>query len=86
MLALSLAAGAAGAASAASAAERFDVAVTVDDLSVHGPLPHAMTWGGIAQSYLATLKAHRVPRSVRLRQRQAHRGAACQRGRARFLA
>ena len=57
LLALSLAA---SAADAASTAERFDVAVTVDDLSVHGPLPRGMTWNGIAQSHLATLKAHRV--------------------------
>ena len=55
MIALSLAFGSAG------AADRFDVAVTVDDLPVHGPLPHGMTWAGIAQSTLATLKAHRVP-------------------------
>lgn len=53
--ALVLAAGAAG------AAERFDVAVTVDDLTAHGPLPHGMTRLGIAQSYLSTLKSHRVP-------------------------
>jgi hypothetical protein len=58
MLALSLAAGAAG---STCAGDRFDVAITVDDLSVHGPLPRGMTWGGIAESYLATLKAHRVP-------------------------
>jgi peptidoglycan/xylan/chitin deacetylase (PgdA/CDA1 family) len=55
MFALCLAAG------STSAADRFDVAVTVDDLSVHGPLPRGMTWAGIADSYLATLKAHRVP-------------------------
>jgi peptidoglycan/xylan/chitin deacetylase (PgdA/CDA1 family) len=58
MAALALAAGAPG---GVGAAERFDIAVTVDDLSVHGPLPRAMTWAGIAESYLATLKAHRVP-------------------------
>lgn len=45
----------------ASAAEGFDVAVTVDDLSVHGPLPKGTTWPAIARSYIATLKAHRVP-------------------------
>lgn len=55
LVALGLAAG------SVHAAERFDVAVTVDDLSVHGPLPRGMTWAGIAQSYLATLKAHQVP-------------------------
>jgi peptidoglycan/xylan/chitin deacetylase (PgdA/CDA1 family) len=38
----------------------FDVAVTVDDLSVHGPLPQGMRWTGIALSYIATLKQHRV--------------------------
>jgi peptidoglycan/xylan/chitin deacetylase (PgdA/CDA1 family) len=49
------------AAGAASAADRFDIAVTVDDLTVHGPLPKGMTWAGIAQSYLDTLAAHKVP-------------------------
>jgi peptidoglycan/xylan/chitin deacetylase (PgdA/CDA1 family) len=43
--------------------ERFDVAVTVDDLSVHGPLPQGMRWTGIALSYIATLKEHRVPQA-----------------------
>jgi peptidoglycan/xylan/chitin deacetylase (PgdA/CDA1 family) len=42
---------------------RFDVAVTVDDLTAHGPLPQGMTRVGIAGSYLATLKAHRVPQA-----------------------
>ena len=46
---------------AAHAADRFDVAVTVDDLSVHGTLPRGQSWPGIAQSYLDTLKAHDVP-------------------------
>ena len=41
----------------------FDVAVTVDDLSVHGPLPQGMRWAGIALSYIATLKEHRVPQA-----------------------
>jgi peptidoglycan/xylan/chitin deacetylase (PgdA/CDA1 family) len=49
------------AAGAASAADHFDVAVTVDDLTAHGPLPQGMTRLGIAQSYLSTLTAHRVP-------------------------
>jgi len=46
---------------ATPAAERFDLAVTVDDLPVHGALPRGMDWPGIARSYLATLKAHDVP-------------------------
>jgi hypothetical protein len=50
-------------AGAAGAPERFDVAVTVDDLSVHGPLPKGQTWPAIADSYIATLKAHGVPRA-----------------------
>jgi peptidoglycan/xylan/chitin deacetylase (PgdA/CDA1 family) len=49
------------AAGAAAAADRFDLAVTVDDLSVHGALPRGQTWPGVAQSTLDTLKAHRVP-------------------------
>jgi peptidoglycan/xylan/chitin deacetylase (PgdA/CDA1 family) len=60
---LAFAAGALGAAvpaAGATPAARFDVAVTVDDLSVHGALPPGMSWGGIARSYIATLKAHGV--------------------------
>ncbi len=38
----------------------FDIAITVDDLTAHGPLPQGMTRVGIAQSYIATLKAHHV--------------------------
>jgi peptidoglycan/xylan/chitin deacetylase (PgdA/CDA1 family) len=49
------------AAGLAVAAERFDVAVTVDDLTAHGTLPKGATRTGIAASYLATLKAHGVP-------------------------
>jgi hypothetical protein len=41
--------------------ERFDVAVTVDDLPVHGALPRGLSRGAIAQSYLDTLKRHGVP-------------------------
>lgn len=41
--------------------EGFDLAVTVDDLPVHGALPRGMDWPGIARSYIATLKAHAVP-------------------------
>jgi len=40
---------------------RFDLAVTVDDLPVHGALPKGMDWPGIAGSYIDTLKAHGVP-------------------------
>jgi peptidoglycan/xylan/chitin deacetylase (PgdA/CDA1 family) len=49
------------AAGAASAADGFDIAITVDDLSVHGPLVQGTNWVGVAQSYLDTLKAHAVP-------------------------
>jgi peptidoglycan/xylan/chitin deacetylase (PgdA/CDA1 family) len=45
----------------AQGAERFDIAITVDDLPVHGALPNGMTRRGIAHAYLQTLKAHRVP-------------------------
>ncbi|MDC7683073.1 polysaccharide deacetylase [Asticcacaulis sp. BYS171W] len=48
-------------ASGTAAAERFDIAITVDDLPAHGPLPKGMTRDGIASSYLATLKANKVP-------------------------
>lgn len=54
MLILLLAAGAAS-------ADGFDIAITVDDLPAHGPLPNGMTRLGIAQSYIATLKRHGVP-------------------------
>lgn len=43
------------------AAEPFDVAITVDDLPVHGKLPPGMTWLGIADAHLKTFKAHGVP-------------------------
>lgn len=43
------------------AAERFDIAITVDDLPAHGALPPGMTRLGIARSYLDTLTAHQVP-------------------------
>jgi peptidoglycan/xylan/chitin deacetylase (PgdA/CDA1 family) len=45
----------------AGAAERFEVAITVDDVPIHGPLPPGMTRLGIATVTLATLKAHGVP-------------------------
>ncbi|MFK3737391.1 polysaccharide deacetylase family protein [Massilia sp. TN1-12] len=48
-------------AAADTAADRFDVAVTVDDLPVHGPLPRGLTRAGIARSYIETLKRHGVP-------------------------
>jgi peptidoglycan/xylan/chitin deacetylase (PgdA/CDA1 family) len=46
---------------ATTQAQTFDIAITVDDLPAHGPLPPGTTRSGIAQSYLATLKAHHVP-------------------------
>ena len=46
---------------ATPAARGFDIAITVDDLSAHGSLPPGMAWPGVAERYLATLKAHRVP-------------------------
>ncbi len=46
---------------ATASADGFDIAITVDDLPAHGPLPNGMTRLGIAQSYLATLKRHGVP-------------------------
>jgi peptidoglycan/xylan/chitin deacetylase (PgdA/CDA1 family) len=49
------------AAAGKTAAGRFDIAITVDDLSAHGSLPPGMRWSGIADSYLATLKRHGVP-------------------------
>ena len=42
------------------ATDRFDIAITVDDVPLHGALPPRMTRLGIAQSTLATLKAHHV--------------------------
>lgn len=45
----------------AIAADPFDIAITVDDLPAHGPLPSGTTRLGIARSYLDTLKAHHVP-------------------------
>jgi peptidoglycan/xylan/chitin deacetylase (PgdA/CDA1 family) len=54
---------AAGSAQAEAKAKGFDIAITVDDLTAHGELPQGMTRVGIAQSYLATLKAHHVPQA-----------------------
>ena len=45
---------------AADTVEKFDLAVTVDDLPVHGALPRGMDWPGIAGDYIATLKQHGV--------------------------
>lgn len=45
----------------AFATERFDIAITVDDLPIHGTLPAGMTRLGIARATLDTLKAHGVP-------------------------
>jgi peptidoglycan/xylan/chitin deacetylase (PgdA/CDA1 family) len=53
-------AGAAGAGETDRAADRFDVAVTVDDLPAHGPLPRGQTRAGIARSWLDTLARHGV--------------------------
>jgi peptidoglycan/xylan/chitin deacetylase (PgdA/CDA1 family) len=39
----------------------FDIAITADDLTVHGALPPGQTWPGIARAYIAALKAHGVP-------------------------
>lgn len=47
----------------AHGAERFDIAVTADDLPAHGRLPHGLTWAGIATSYVGTLKSHGVPQT-----------------------
>ena len=50
-------------ADSARAPARFDLAVTVDDLTVHGPLPRGLSWTGIAHSHIATLAAYRVPQA-----------------------
>ncbi|MFT4089442.1 MAG: polysaccharide deacetylase family protein [Asticcacaulis sp.] len=42
-------------------AQSFDVAITVDDLPLQGQLPVSMTRLEVAESYLKTLKAHKVP-------------------------
>jgi peptidoglycan/xylan/chitin deacetylase (PgdA/CDA1 family) len=63
---LALAAGALGTGGVACGAapdQRFELAVTVDDLSVHGTLPQGTSWRAIGQSYVATLKAHGVPQA-----------------------
>lgn len=50
-------------AAAGAGADGFDIAITVDDLPAHGPLPDGMTRLGIAQSYIDTLKRHGVPQA-----------------------
>jgi len=45
----------------ASAADRFDVAVTVDDLPSHGSKPADITRAEIARSHIETFRAHGVP-------------------------
>jgi len=45
---------------AAALAQGFDVAVTVDDLPVHGALPPGMTRLSIAEAHIADFKAHGV--------------------------
>lgn len=54
---------AAAAQSSGQSTDRFDIAITVDDLTAHGALPQGMTRAGIAKSYLETLKAHGVPQA-----------------------
>ena len=39
----------------------LQMAITVDDLPVHGPLPKGVTRLEVHQKILATLKAHKVP-------------------------
>jgi peptidoglycan/xylan/chitin deacetylase (PgdA/CDA1 family) len=46
----------------ASAADRFDIAITVDDLPAHGSrLPPGVTRMNIADTFIKALKAHNVP-------------------------
>ena len=47
-------------AAGAQPAERFDIAITVDDLPAHGPLPAGMTRADIAAAHIAIFKAHGV--------------------------
>lgn len=61
LLSLVLAAAAGAGAASERAAERFDIAITVDDLPFHGALPAGMSRLGIAQATLATLRAYGVP-------------------------
>jgi peptidoglycan/xylan/chitin deacetylase (PgdA/CDA1 family) len=59
--ALSLILFAAVAAAAAAPAARTKVALTFDDLPVHGPLPPGTTRSDVARSIVATLKAAKAP-------------------------
>jgi peptidoglycan/xylan/chitin deacetylase (PgdA/CDA1 family) len=45
----------------AHAQARFDVAITVDDLPAHGPVPPGVSRTDVARDYLAALKAHNIP-------------------------
>ena len=62
------------AAFSAHAQAGFDVAITVDDLPAHGPVPPGVSRTDVARDYLAALKAHNVPavygfvNAVRLKQ------------------
>lgn len=44
-----------------AAAEMIEVAVTVDDLPLHGPLPKGVTRHGLTQKMLKTLQQYKVP-------------------------
>lgn len=41
--------------------QKFDVAITVDDLPAHGALPPGVSRTDVARDYLAALKQHKVP-------------------------
>lgn len=45
----------------AAAADRFDLAITVDDLPNHGQLPPGMTRLAIARAHIEAFRAHGVP-------------------------
>lgn len=47
----------------AAASEAIEIAVTVDDLPSHGPLPAGSTRVGIAAEMIAALERHGVPRA-----------------------
>ena len=59
LLALGLTLGCALAAASPGRAQQM--AITFDDLPVHGPLPHGQTRLGVAQSILGTLQAQHMP-------------------------
>jgi peptidoglycan-N-acetylglucosamine deacetylase len=60
-LALILLAAASAATTAAAPAARTKLALTFDDLPVHGPLPAGTTRSDVARSIVATLKAAKAP-------------------------